>query len=45
MKVLKRKGQPPEKVGTQAYFLSVASVNMDFPLHLVLMSYYRTSVV
>lgn len=45
MKVLTRKGQPPEKVGTQAYFLSVASVNVDFLPHLVLMSYYRTSVV
>lgn len=45
MKVLERKGQPPEKVGSQAYFLSVASVNTDFLPHLVLMSYYRTSVV
>lgn len=45
MKVLERKGQPPEKVGTQAYFLTVASVNMDILPHLVLMSCYRTSVV
>ena len=45
MRVLERKGQRAEEVGTQAYFLSVASVNMDFLPHLVLMRYYRTSVV
>ena len=45
LKVLERTGQPPEKVGTQAYFLSVASVYMYFLPPLVLTSCYRTSAV
>lgn len=45
MDALEGKGQPSEKVGIKAYFLSVASVNMNFLPRLVLVSYYRTSTV
>lgn len=45
MDALEGKGQPSEKAGIKAYFLPVASVNVNFLPLLVLVSYYRTSTV